>query len=60
MGKSIRLLATDDNLERILKIAAQIPEQYPDPQDESPLDLKSLINSLESKTNPIPKNREIS
>ena len=60
MGKIIRLLATDDNVERISKIAAQIAEQYPDLQVEYPFDLKNLINPLETNTNPRPKNRETS
>ena len=60
MGKIIRLLATDDNAERITKIVEQIAEQYPDLQVEYPLDLKSLMNSLEIKTNPRLKNRHLS
>ena len=60
MGKIIRLLATDNNAERISKIAAQIAEQYPDLQVEYPFDLKKLINSLETTSNPRPRNRETS
>ena len=60
MGKIIRLLTTDDNAERISKIAEQIAEQYPDLQVEYPLDPKTFIKLLETNTNPRPKNRETS
>ena len=60
MGKIIRLLATDDNAERISKIADQLAEQYPDLQVEYHLDQKTRINPLESNTKSIHKNRETS
>jgi len=60
MGEIIRLLATDDNVERISKIVDQIAEQYPDLQVEYPLDQKTLIKLLEANTNPRPKIGETS
>ncbi len=51
MGKIIRLLAIDDNAERISKIAEQISKQYPDLHVEYPLDLKSLIQLHETYCN---------
>lgn len=60
MGEIIRLLATDDNAERISRIAEQIAEQYPDLQVEYPLDPKTLIKILEINTNPRSKHRETS
>ena len=60
MGEIIRLLATDDNAERISRIAEQIAEQYPDLQVEYPLDPKTLIKILEINTNPRSNHRETS
>ena len=51
MGKIIRLLATDDNAERISKIAEQIAVQYPDLQVEYLLDQKTLIKLPETNSN---------
>lgn len=51
MGEIIRLLAIDDNAERISKIAEQISKQYPDLHVEYPLDLKSLIQLHETYYN---------
>ena len=50
MGEIIRLLAIDDNAERISKIAEQISKQDPDLHIEYPLNLKSLIQLIETNS----------
>ena len=50
MGETIRLLAIDDNAERISKISDQITERYPEIKIEHPLDFKSLIQLIETNS----------
>lgn len=50
MGETIRLLAIDDNPERVSRISEQISKLYPNIQVEYPLDLKSLIQFLETSS----------
>lgn len=50
MGETIRLLAIDDNSERISRISEQLSKQDPTIKIEHPLDLKSFIQRIETNS----------